>query len=167
MPTPTPVVTPSPAATPSPIHTPLASPAPTPNLTAAKAAASTILVKIPNSPVWGGCAQLAPNFASCPFDISLVARLNYLTSISYFSDAPPGVCGEDYLTGTQNGLFVAPLILSTTAQPDGSFTVVIKRGLPPPNLTATMRLVNGHYLATDLASGAGLSASIFSAHPNC
>jgi hypothetical protein len=46
-------------------------------------------------------------------------------------------------------------------------TVVIKRGLPPPNLTAAMTLANGIWLASDLASGTGPMASILSAKPNC
>ena len=98
----------------------------------------------------------------------LIARLNQLSSIGYFGDAPPsGVCGEDYITGTQNGLFVAPQVLSAIANANGSVTVVIRRGPPPPDFTVTMTLENGTWLATDLASGTGPSASIFSAKPNC
>ena len=117
--------------------------------------------------MWGGCAQLAGDFAACPFAPALIARLKDLSSSGYFGDAPPGFCGEDYLTATQNGLFVAPQILSATAEADGTVTVVIDRGAPQPLLTVTMSLQNGSWLATDLASGAGPSASIFSAKPNC
>jgi hypothetical protein len=54
-----------------------------------------------------------------------------------------------------------------TAGSNGTVIVVIDRGSPPPNLTATMTLDNGVWRATDLASGAGPAASIFSAKPNC
>jgi hypothetical protein len=143
-------------------------PSPTPNVAAARTAAMTTIVPLPGtSGVWGGCTQVAGNFAACPFAPVLIARLNSLSSAGYFGDAPPGVCGEDYITGTQNGLFVAPQILSATGEANGTVTVVIERGSPPPNLTATMTLENGVWLATDLASGTGPSASIFSAKPNC
>ena len=118
--------------------------------------------------MWGGCTQLATNFAACPFAPALIARLNDLSSTGYFGDAPPaGVCAEDYLTATQNGLFAAPQILSATANADGTVVVVIDRGSPQPNLSATMTQEMGAWLATDLASGTGTSASIFSAKPNC
>ena len=140
----------------------------TPDVAAARLAAAAIIVPIPGSNgVWGGCAQLAADFGACPFAPVLIARLKYLSSTGYFGDAPPGVCGEDYLTATQNGLFVAPQILSATAAANGSVTVVIDRGSPQPNFTATMDQVNGAWLAVDLASGTGPSASIFSARPNC
>jgi hypothetical protein len=153
----------SPAASPSPI----ASPAP--DTLGARAAALKIIVAIPGAQgVWGGCSQLGPNFSACPFTPGLITRLNTLTRSGYFGDAPPsGVCGENYITGTQNGLFAAPQIFSATANEDGSVTVVIKRGPPPPDLTATMTHVNGTWLASDLASGTGPSASIFSVKPNC
>jgi len=141
----------------------------TPNAAEARVAAAAIIVPIPGSNgVWGGCAQLASDFAACPFAPVLIARLKYLSSTGYFGDAPPsGVCGEDYLTASQNGLFVAPQILSATAEANGTVTVVIDRGSPQPNFTATMAQINGAWLATDLASGTGPSASIFSARPNC
>lgn len=150
----------------SPGASPVTSPAP--NVAAARTAAAAIIVPIPGSNgVWGGCAQLASDFAACPFAPVLIARLKYLSSTGYFGDAPPGVCGEDYLTATQNGLFVAPQILSATAAANGSVSVVIDRGSPQPNFTATMAQVYGAWLAVDLASGTGPSASIFSAKPNC
>jgi hypothetical protein len=144
-------------------------PSATPNVAAARTAATAIIVPLPGaSGVWGGCTQLAGNFAACPFAPVLIARLNSLSSTGYFGDAPPaGVCGEDYIDGTQNGLFVAPQILSATSETNGTVTVVIQRGPPPSNLTARMTLQNGVWLATDLASGTGPSASIFSAKPNC
>ena len=150
----------------SPSISPAASP--TPDLAGASTAAAKIIVPIPGATgVWGGCAQVASDFSACPFAPALIARLKDLSSSGYFGDAPPGACGEDYLTASQNGLFVAPQILSTTAQPDGTVAVIIDRGSPQPKFTVTMSLENGLWLATDLASGAGPSASIFSAKPNC
>ena len=151
----------------SPGLSPTASPSA--NVAAARSAAAAIIVPIPGSiGVWGGCTQLASDFAACPFAPALIARLNDLSSTGYFGDAPPsGVCAEDYLTASQNGLFAAPQILSTTAEVDGTVTVVIDRGSPQPNLIVTMTQEKGAWLATDLASGVGPSASIFSAKPNC
>jgi hypothetical protein len=157
-PTPTPATqSPTPAASPSP------------DVAGASAAAMTIIVPLPGtSGVWASCSQLASDFASCPFAPALIARLNYVSSTGYFGDAPPsGVCAEDYITGDQNGLFAAPLLLSATPPGDGSVVVVIKRGLQLPNFTVTMNLANAVWLASDLASGSGSSASIFSAKPNC
>lgn len=150
----------------SPMATAITSPSP--DVAAARTAASAIIVPLPGTTgVWGGCTQIATNFAACPFAPTLIARLNSVSSAGYFGDATPGGCGEDYITGTQNGLFVAPQILSATGATNGTVTVVIKRGPPPPNLTATMTLKDGVWLATDLASGTGPSASIFSSKPNC
>ncbi len=144
-------------------------PTATVDVSAARAAAATIIVPLPNTTgVWGGCPQLASNFASCPFAPALIARLNHLSSIGYFaSGGASGVCGEDYITGTQNGLFVAPQVLSATANANGTVAVVIRRGPPPPDFTITMTLENGTWLATDLASDSGASASIFSDKPAC
>jgi len=68
-------------------------------------------------------------------------------------------------------LFVAPVVVSAVPSADGSVSVVIQRqggrGVVLPNLTAVMTDENGTWLATDLASGAGPGASIFSASPNC
>ena len=152
---------------PSPATSPVTSPSP--NVEAARTAAAKIIVPIPGANgVWGGCAQVASDFAACPFAPALIARLKDLSSSGYFGDAPPaGVCAEVYLTASQNGLFVAPQILSATARSDGTVAVVIDRGSPQPNLTVTMTQEMGAWLATDLASGAGPSASIFSAKPNC
>lgn len=147
---------------------PTATPSAAVDVSAARAAALTIIVPLPNtSGVWGGCPQLAKNFAACPFAPALIARLNHLSSIGFFGDAPPGVCGEDYITGTQNGLFVAPQVESAIADANGDVMVDVRRGPPPPDLTVTMTFENGTWLATDLASGTGPSASIFSDKPNC
>jgi hypothetical protein len=150
----------------SPTPTSVSSPTPSPDVAAARAAALTIIAPVPNATgVWGGCSQLASDFGACPFSVAVIARLNYLSSIGFGSDVTG--CAEDYITGTQNGLFVAPQVLSAVTDANGSVTVVIQRGPPPPNFTATMTLENGTWLATDLASGTGPSASIFSAKPNC
>jgi hypothetical protein len=129
----------------------------------------TIFYTIPGQTpsIWGPCSQRASDFADCPFAPVIKARLVALQSAGFFSDAPPGVCGEDYITGTQNGLFAAPAALSATPQPNGDVVVVINRGSPPPNFTVTMTSMSGTWLATDLASGTGASASIFSTKPNC
>jgi hypothetical protein len=141
----------------------------TADVVAASKAAATILVPQPGAQgTWMGCSQLAINFGACPFSPEIIARLNQLTSSGYFGDAPPsGECGENYLTGTQNGLFTAPRVLSATWNSLGTVIVVIRRGPPPPDLTATMSLINGRWLAADLASGSGPSASIYADQPNC
>ena len=93
------------------------------------------------------------------------ARLADLGSGGYFADF--GGCGEEYISGTQNGINNAPTVLSGVASGDGSVTVVIQRGAARPNLTAVMAQEQGTWLATDLASGNGPTASLFSAKPNC
>jgi hypothetical protein len=50
---------------------------------------------------------------------------------------------------------------------NGGVTVVIQRTPGRSNLTAVMTETSGTWLASDLASGTGPSASIFSAKPNC
>jgi ABC-type Fe3+-hydroxamate transport system substrate-binding protein len=143
-----------------------ASPTPTPDVAAASAAALTIFFAAGQTPeVWLPCSARGSNFADCPFSAAVIAGLNHLTSIGFGGDATG--CGEDYITGTQNGLNRAPQVLSAVADANGSVTVVIQRGPPPPNFTVTMTRDNGHWVASDLASGTGPSASMFSAKPNC
>jgi hypothetical protein len=144
-----------------------ANPSPTPDVASARAAALTIFVKAPNLPpdVWSSCSESAANFAACPFSPAVVAGLNHLRAIGFGSDATG--CGEDYLTGTQNGLNTEPQVLSTVAGEDGNVNVVIRRGPSIPDLTVTMTMTDGRWLASDLASGSGPSASLFSAKPNC
>jgi len=159
------------AAAPSPapnIASPVA-PSPTPDAVAAGAAAVTIFYAVPgqNPEIWAPCSQQGADFSSCPFADSVKTRWRVLSSAYYFADGPPGRCGEDYITGTQNGLFTAPKMLSSVANTDGTVTVVIRRGPPPPDFTVTMTYAGGAWLATDLASGTGPSASVFSATPNC
>ena len=143
------------------------SPTPTPDVAAARTAALTIFFAPPGQNVWLPCSSRGGDFAQCPFAAALKARLTTLGSSGYFSDAPPGVCGEDYITGTQNGLTTAPTVVSAVAGADGGVIVVIRRGPPPPDFTVTMNDSSGSWLASDLASGSGPSASIFSAKPNC
>ena len=138
-------------------------------MAAARAAALTIFYAVPGQTpgVWLPCSSRGGDFAECPFEAKVKARLASLGSSGFFSDAPPGVCGEDYITGTQNGLNTEPKVLSAVAGANGSVTVVIQRGPPPPDFTVTMTNESGTWLASDLASGTGPSASVFSAKPNC
>jgi hypothetical protein len=146
---------------------PTMAPSPTPDVAGARAAALSIFYALPNQTpeIWSTCSQRSSNFADCPFSPTVVARLNYLSSIGFGADF--GGCGVDYITGTQNGLSTAPEALSAVANADGSVSVVIRRGASVPNFTATMTLENGRWLASDLASGTGPSASMFSTKPNC
>jgi len=140
---------------------------PTPDVAGASTAALTIFFAAPGQTpeVWLPCSARAGNLADCPFSAAVIAGLNHLTSIGFGGDATG--CGEDYITGTQNGLNKAPQVLSAVADANGSVTVVIQRGPPPPNFTVTMTRESGHWVATDLASGTGPAASMFSAKPNC
>jgi hypothetical protein len=113
---------------------------------------------------WVACSN-SDNWAACPLADPVKQRLATLTSQGFFSDA--GGCGEEYITGTQNGLDSAPTVLSATSGADGSVSVVMSRAPSLPNLTAVMSLAGDSWLATDLASGTGPAASIFSAKPNC
>ena len=133
-----------------------------PDLPAARATALTLFVAGPAGH-WGSCAGAA---VACPLTASVQARLDALRSQLYFSDG--GGCGEDYITATQNGFNNAPQVLSADAATNGSVTVVMQRDLGgKPNLSAVMTETNGKWLASDLASGTGPSASIFSVKPNC
>jgi hypothetical protein len=142
-------------------------PTATPDVAAARTVALTIFFALPGQTpeVWLPCSARAGNFADCPFSAAVIAGLNHLTSIGFGGDATG--CGEDYITGTQNGLNTAPQVLSAVADTNGNVTVVIQRGPPPPNFTVTMTRENGHWVALDLASGSGPTASMFSAKPNC
>lgn len=139
-------------------------------MSGATAAALTLFKKSPNNLndpsagyVWSGRP-----LAVSPVSAEVRARWLELNQKGYFSDQD-GKCGEDYITGNQFGLVTEPKVTSTQANPDGTVTVVIARTPkpPPPDLTVTMTYQNGKWLATDLASGTGPSASIFSAKPNC
>ena len=142
-------------------------PIPTPDVSSARAAALTIFFALPGQTpqVWLPCSARAENMSGCPFTDAVKDRLNALSAAGFGSDLPPG-CGEEYITATQNGLFTEPQALSAAADANGHVAVVISRGLSP-NLTVTMTRETGSWLASDLASGSGSSASIFSAKPNC
>jgi hypothetical protein len=131
----------------------------------AQRAALTLFVETsPGS--WGPCLS-SDNYAGCPLSPTVKARLAALTSQNYFNSGPYGHCGGDFISNSTNGLFKAPEVLSAVAESNGSVTVVIQRVTSIPNLTAVMTKGNDTWLATDLASGTGPSASIFSAKPNC
>jgi hypothetical protein len=163
--------------TPSPplASTPTASTTPTPHpvdVTAAKQSALALFVKSPrvlNDPQAGYFWSSGPSSAS-HMSAQVNTRFGVLQRAGFFSDAAGG-CGIDYISHTQNGLFIAPVVVSAIPKTDGSVTVVIHRaglgGAVSPNLTAVMTDENGTWLATDLASGTGPDASIFSASPNC
>jgi hypothetical protein len=160
--------------TPSPAP-PSASPAPTPHpvdVAAAKKSALALFVKFPlvlNDPQAGYGWSGGPSSAS-HMSAQVNTRFGVLQRAGFFSDAAGG-CGIDYISHTQNGLFIAPVVVSAIPSADGSVTVVIHRqgsgGVVLPNLTPVMTDENGSWLATDLASGTGAAASIFSAKPNC
>lgn len=101
-----------------------------------------------------------------PLSPAVVARMDTLRNSGYFGAM---VCGVDYLTGTQNGLSAAPAVVSARRDPGGTVTVVIRRPATPapPDLTVVMTHTSGVWLAADLASGSGPSASIFAAKPHC
>ena len=116
---------------------------------------------------WVPCSNYDDVASACPLSVTVKARLAGLRTGGYFADTPPGVCGEDYISGTQNGFNNAPQVLSAVVGANGGVTVVIQRAPGRSNLTAVMTETNGTWLASDLASGTGPSASIFSAKPNC
>jgi hypothetical protein len=153
----TPVTSPSPART--------AEPTPPADVAGAQRVALGLFVSDPSVPGhWYPCSNV-DNWAACPLSARVKARLADLTSSGYFGGA--GGCGEEYISGTQNGLFNAPKVLSAVAGANGTVTVVIQRGPSHPGLTAVMTNENGTWLASDLVSGTGPAASIFSAKPNC
>jgi hypothetical protein len=140
---------------------------PTPvDVAGAQRAAMGLFVADPSGPAghWVACSN-SDNWAACPLTAALKARLADLTSKRYFGDV--GGCGEEYISHTQNGFNNAPMALSAVSGTNGSVIVVIQRTPGQPNLTAVMTEANTTWLASDLASGAGPSASIFSAKPNC
>ena len=168
-----PAATPSPAAAQATASTGAASATPagtstSSDVSAAVSSALALFEKVPRNPqdpaagyVWrpGSATEghLSPQ---------VTARLDALRSAGYFGASG---CAEDYLTGTQNGLTAAPTAISAHADGGGTVTVVIRRPATPrpPDLTAVMASRNGHWLATDLASGTGASASIFTSKPHC
>ena len=145
-----------------------AGPSPTPTPTdmaeAERTALGLFLIDptVPNH--WVACSN-SDNWAACPLADAVKQRLADLTSQGFFGDV--GGCGEEYISGTQNGLNSAPAVVSATPSDDGKVSVVMSRAPSRPNLTAVMGLEGDAWLALDLASGTGPSASIFSTKPNC
>ena len=149
--------------------TTVSSPTPTPaDVASAKQAALGLFVADSSTPNhWTACSN-TDNWAACPLSPAVKARLADLTGKGYFGDV--GGCGEDYISGTQNGFNNAPQALSAVAGANGAVAVVIQRSTAnprSPNLTSIMTLEGGKWLASDLASGTGANASIFAAKPNC
>jgi hypothetical protein len=147
-----------------------ASPTPTPTPTPADVAGAErsalgLFLIDPTAPNhWVACSN-SDSWAACPLTGPVKDRLAALTSSGFFGDA--GGCGEEYISGTQNGLPSPPQVVSEHMEADGSVSVVIKREASRPNLTAVMSLEGDAWLASDLASGTGPAASIFSSKPNC
>jgi hypothetical protein len=138
------------------------------DVTAAVQSALGLYEKVPRNPqdpsagyVWGPVSDTTGHLSA-----AVTARLDALRGSGYFSDR---VCAEDYLTGTQNGLPAAPTVRSAHEDAGGTVTVVIRRPATPapPDLTVVMTQRNGVWLASDLASGSGPSASIFATKPHC
>jgi hypothetical protein len=134
----------------------------------AVSSALALFEKVPRNPqdpasgyVWLPVSETAGHLSP-----DVTARLDALRSTGYFG---AGGCAEDYLTGTQNGLTAAPTVVSARCDSGGTVTVLIRRPATPrpPDLTVVMARRDGHWLATDLASGQGSSASIFASKPHC
>jgi hypothetical protein len=153
--------------------TPTAASSPTPvarsaaDVNAAQASALGLFVKIPlnSSDPSAGYVWTSGPASAAHMSAAVRARLAALGEQGYFRDG--GGCGEDYITATQNGLLTAPTVSSAIAGATGSVAVTIQRGSKAPQLTAMMTDETGAWLASDLQSGTGPSASIFSAKPNC
>ena len=145
---------------------PAVSPTPTPSdVAGAERSALGLFLIDPTAPNhWVACSN-ANSWAACPLSSAVQDRLATLTSSGFFGDA--GGCAEEYISGTQNGLSTPPQVVSAQLEADGSVSVVIKREASRPNLTAAMSLEGDAWFASDLASGTGPAASIFSAKPNC
>jgi hypothetical protein len=138
------------------------------DVTAAVQSALGLYEKVPRNPndpaagdVWFSVDDFTGHLSP-----DVIARLDALHRSGYFSDR---VCAAEYFTGTQNGLDNAPTIVSAHGDAGGTVTVVIRRPVTPvrPDLMLVMTRRNGVWLATELATGGGPSASIFAAKPNC
>jgi hypothetical protein len=141
------------------------SPTPTPgDVAGAERSALGLFLIDPTTPNhWVACSN-SNSWSACPLTGPVQDRLAALTTIGFFGD---GACAEEYISGTQNGLSSAPKVVSAAMEADGSVSVVIKREDTRPDLTAVMSLQGDAWLASDLASGTGPAASIFSTKPNC
>lgn len=156
-----------------PVLSPSSTPTPTPtvDLAGASRVALTLFKRTPNNVndpsagyTWTSVSLTAHGG---PLSTQLKARMTELNKSGYFDDRH---CGESYVVGTQYGLLTEPKVLSAHAIGNGSVTVVLERSdshSSPPNLTVVLTKQDGTWLVTDLASGTGPSASIFSVKPNC
>jgi hypothetical protein len=137
-------------------------------VTAAEQAALGLYEKFPRNPhdAAAGVVWFSVDDFTGHLSPDVIARLDALHRSSYFSDR---VCAAEYFTGTQNGLDQAPTVVSAHGDTSGTVTVVIRRPVTPvrPDLTLVMTRRNGVWLATEVATGGGPSASIFAAKPNC
>jgi hypothetical protein len=138
------------------------------DVTAAVESALGLFQKVPRNPMdaSAGYVWISVSDTASHLSPAVTARLDALRRSGYFGDR---VCAEDYLTGTQNGLPAAPTVRSARSGADGTVTVVIRRPATPapPDLTVIMTRSSGVWLAADLASGSGPSASIFATKPHC
>lgn len=136
------------------------------DIDAAKAAALTLFVKV-DANFWAPCPS-TDNYAACPLSKAVKDRLATLDRSNYFYSGPGGHCGGDFISNSTNGLQTEPRVVSALADASAHVTVVIERANTQiPELTAVMSKEGSKWLATDLASGSGPNASIFSANPNC
>jgi hypothetical protein len=137
-------------------------------VTAAVQSALGLFEKVPRNPndPAGGEVWFSVDDFTGHLSPEVIARMAALHRSGYFSDR---VCAAEYFTGTQNGLDNAPTIVSAHGDAGGTVTVVIRRPVTPvrPDLMLVMTRRNGVWLATELATGGGPSASIFAAKPNC
>ena len=137
-------------------------------VTAAVRSALGLFEKVPRNPqaTSAGYLWVPASDTTGHLSAAVTSRVEALRSSGHFSDR---ICAEDYLTGTQNGLPVAPTVRSAHGDPAGTVTVVIRRPATPapPDLTVVMAHRDGVWLAADLASGTGSSASIFATKPHC
>ncbi len=142
------------------------SPTPTPaDVAGAERSALGLFLIDPTAPNhWVACSS-ADSWNACPLTGPVKDRLAALTTSGFFGDA--GACAEEYISGAQNGLSSPPKVVSAQLEADGSISVVINRDASLPNLTAVMSPEGDAWVASDLASGTGPAASIFSTKPNC
>jgi hypothetical protein len=148
----------SPAAATSPTPTPV-------DVAGAERSALGLFLIDPTAPNhWVACSS-ADSWNACPLTGPVKDRLAALTTSGFFGDA--GACAEEYISGAQNGLNSPPKVVSAQLEADGSISVVINRDASRPNLTAVMSPEGDAWVASDLASGTGPAASIFSTKPNC
>ena len=138
------------------------------DVAAAVRSALGLFEKVPRNPndpasgyLWGPASDTTGHLSR-----EVAARLAALHSGGHFSDR---VCAVDYFTRSQNLLEAAPTVVSAQGELGGAVTVVIRRPVTPaaPDLSVVMTRRDGVWLAIDLATGSGPSASIFAASPQC